>query len=246
MEVVLTVGLPASGKSTWARTLVDSDHNWVRVEKDLLRAMLHNSRYSKGNENQVIAAQEAIIVHALKRGKSVIVSDTNLFPSHYERISHLVHSIYPEVPVYRNTEFLNVTLQECIDRDRIRGERGDAAVGSTVIERMYIQTLRPKMSMSESVVEGIDSILLNAEYLLYDIDSDTTARALDMVRNWSSTHKLLVLANRDYSYIYDWLKDANIEVMCVAPEDELQYECRSFGIRAEIHSPQCKPSTFFL
>jgi predicted kinase len=46
LTVYFTIGLPASGKSTWAKNKVDQSPNSIkRVNKDELRAMLKYSRY---------------------------------------------------------------------------------------------------------------------------------------------------------------------------------------------------------
>ncbi|MFN5657022.1 MAG: AAA family ATPase, partial [Pseudanabaena sp.] len=55
LTVYFTIGLPASGKSTWAKEKVNKSPNIIkRVNKDELRAMLDNSYFSKGNEKFVL------------------------------------------------------------------------------------------------------------------------------------------------------------------------------------------------
>lgn len=48
--LTLTKGLPGSGKTTWAKEEQKKDSNLVRVNKDELRSMLHNSVHSKGSK----------------------------------------------------------------------------------------------------------------------------------------------------------------------------------------------------
>ena len=43
LEVIATIGLPASGKSTWAKDQVRKKENWVRVNRDDFRKMLKNA-----------------------------------------------------------------------------------------------------------------------------------------------------------------------------------------------------------
>ncbi|MEO0647089.1 MAG: AAA family ATPase [Cyanobacteria bacterium J06650_10] len=65
-RVVMTVGLPASGKSTWAKELITKESGrWVRVNKDLLREMCHNSKHSKSNEKFILKLRNLIILEAL-------------------------------------------------------------------------------------------------------------------------------------------------------------------------------------
>lgn len=126
-----TVGLPASGKSTWARQQQNDDPSLVLVSMDEIRAMLHQSRFNKENEQLTEATEEAVIVGALLRGRSVIVHDTNLHPRHKERLSGLAHTHGASFEV---KDFTDVPLNECKRRDALRPR--PQRVGPTVIDQM--------------------------------------------------------------------------------------------------------------
>jgi predicted kinase len=50
-KVILCVGIPASGKTTWAKEQVkNGGGKWKRVNKDDLRAMVDCGQFSKSNE----------------------------------------------------------------------------------------------------------------------------------------------------------------------------------------------------
>ena len=50
-KILILRGLPASGKSTFARKLLNENPNaWKRLNKDELRAMLDDSIHSPANE----------------------------------------------------------------------------------------------------------------------------------------------------------------------------------------------------
>ena len=138
-EIILLKGLPASGKSTFARELLTTrPGEYVRVNKDEMRRMLHNGRWSKFNEKQVLRIRDQIIEIALADGKSVIVDDTNLAPKHQARMEQLAKKHDVNLNVY--DLFLDVSVEECIKRDLKR----ENSVGSKVIEKMYKQFLAPK------------------------------------------------------------------------------------------------------
>jgi predicted kinase len=136
LTVYFTIGLPASGKSTWAKNKVEQSPNTIkRVNKDELRAMLDNSYFSKGNEKFVLNIQDMIIKEALENGKHVIVDNTHLASKHEARIRELIKGL----AVLEIVDFRHVTLETCIDRDLKRFN----SVGEKVIRDMYNQFIAP-------------------------------------------------------------------------------------------------------
>lgn len=141
MKVLLLRGLPASGKSTYSKELVSKDHNWVRVNKDDLRAMMNNGEFSGKLEKQVIRTEREIAENALKLGKNVVIDDTNFNPTHEEYFRQLAKTYKAEFEV----KFFDTPLEECIKRDN---ERPDG-VGEAVIRKMYNQYLKPQQAVYE-------------------------------------------------------------------------------------------------
>lgn len=141
MKVLLLRGLPASGKSTYAKELVSKNHKWVRVNKDDLRAMMNNGEFSGKLEKQVVKTEREIAENALKLGKNVVIDDTNFNPTHEEYFRQLAKTYKAEFEV----KFFDTPLEECIKRDNKRPN----GVGETVIRRMYNQYLKPKSAIYE-------------------------------------------------------------------------------------------------
>jgi predicted kinase len=74
----LTRGLPASGKTTWAKSWVAEDPaSRARVNRDDIRFMLFGKYYGV-DENAVTKAQHSAVKSLLESGKDVVVDDTNL------------------------------------------------------------------------------------------------------------------------------------------------------------------------
>lgn len=141
MKVLLLRGLPASGKSTYAKELVSKDHNWVRVNKDDLRAMMNNGEFSGKLEKQVIRTEREIAENALKLGKNVVVDDTNFNPIHEEYFRQLAKTYKAEFEI----KFFDTPLEICMVRDnkRLNG------AGEAVIRKMYNQYLKPQPAVYE-------------------------------------------------------------------------------------------------
>ena len=134
IKVILTKGLPGSGKSTWAKGLVDNDPNtYKRINKDDLRAMFDNTRFSRSMEKFILKVRNQLILMAINEGKHVIIDDTNLAPKHEAVIRELVQG-KAEVIIQ---DFTHVPLETCIERDLKRQK----SVGETVIRQLWEQYL---------------------------------------------------------------------------------------------------------
>jgi predicted kinase len=153
-------GLPASGKSTYARKLADD--GYVRVNKDDLRAMLHNGKWSKWNEEQVLDMRNAIIYDTLARGQSVVVDDTNFAIKHKE----VLQVIARETGATFETKFFDVPVEECIKRDLARPN----SVGERVIRSMYNKYLKPAPLPSGYNPDLDDVIMCDIDGTLAHID----------------------------------------------------------------------------
>ncbi|MEV6525198.1 AAA family ATPase [Longispora sp. NPDC051575] len=140
-RVTLTVtrGLPASGKSTWARS-EEGVRAGVRVNRDDLRRMLHGSHLGTGwAEKQVTVAQKAAVEGLLRAGTSVICDDTNLRARVVREFAELAASCGAGFVV---RDFTDVDVAECVRRDA--GRDRSEQVGEYVIRSMYERYLAGK------------------------------------------------------------------------------------------------------
>ncbi|WP_229071303.1 AAA family ATPase [Actinoplanes sp. DH11] len=136
-RLLITRGLPASGKTTFARKL---QPGVVRVNRDGLRRMLHGSRlYTQRAEAQVTQAQRAAVEALLRARGSVIVDDTNLRAKTVREWAELAARFGASFEVH---DFTDVPLDECLRRDAGRPE--DERVGEAGIRRMHERYLAGK------------------------------------------------------------------------------------------------------
>ena len=128
-EIILLKGLPASGKSTWAKDFVKHHPEYVRVNKDDIRELYGNPKFSKSTERIVLDTEKFLGRNALDLGKSLIVDDTNFNPKHSQ--------FWKLVALTRDIEYSEINfdtpLEECIKRDSERQK----SVGKHVIMQMY-------------------------------------------------------------------------------------------------------------
>jgi len=154
-------GLPGSGKSTKAKELVDSG-NYIRVNRDLLREMLHNNKWSGKNEGITIDAEKAMIRVALGSGKNIVVDDTNLNPS--------VVQMWRDLAKENGMQFeiLNMTtsLEECIRRDAERSH----TIGRDRIVGMALQSNLFPVPKKGFVLCDLDGTLCDIKHRLKYVD----------------------------------------------------------------------------
>lgn len=118
MKLTMTKGLPASGKSTWAKKqVVASNGRLKRVNKDDLRAMIDDSLWSKQNEKNILAIRDLTVKHYLNAGFDVVVDDTNLTPNHEETLRAIAEESGAEFHI---ESFMDVPLATCIVRNAQR------------------------------------------------------------------------------------------------------------------------------
>lgn len=139
-KVIILQGLPASGKSTYARQLVET-LGWKRINKDDLRAMVDNSKWSEKNEKLIVKLRNDLLLRFLQDGYSVVIDDTNFAKSHVDTIKEICAGELVECEVL----FFDTPLWECIERDSKR----EKSVGKKVIIKMYNQYLRAKVESND-------------------------------------------------------------------------------------------------
>lgn len=237
MKLLMLKGLPASGKSTYAKEL--AANGYVRVNKDDLRAMLHSSKWSKQNEKQVLQIRDQIVSDSLAAGKSVVVDDTNLAPKHSERLKELAK----QYGATFETKFFDTPIEECIKRDLGRQN----SVGEKVIRDMYKQFLAPPVQgytppegKPTAILCDIDGTLahgINVTRKPYEwdkVDTDTLDETVAGIlrRYWSEDPmndeqepQIIMLSGRDGScrgLTQDWLHKHGVryDALIMRPEGD--------------------------
>jgi predicted kinase len=116
--LIVTRAIPGAGKTTWAKDWVDEDpEHRARVNRDDLRAMLHNSIWSQDKEFQVQAVRDAIIRRLLERGVDVVSDDTSL-PS--RTVRDLRKLAVLSKAEFKVKDMTDVPLELCLERNRNR------------------------------------------------------------------------------------------------------------------------------
>lgn len=135
-KLVMMRGLPASGKSTEAQKIVEQG-SWVRLNRDLLRTMLHYDKFTGRNEGLTVDAEKYLATSFLKGGISVVVDDCNLGDSHRDMWANVAKEAEAKFEVVE----MNTPVSTCRFRDQDREKK----VGSDIITNMALRYgLHPK------------------------------------------------------------------------------------------------------
>jgi predicted kinase len=133
MELIIFMGLQASGKSTFYRSHFAATHAYV--SKDLLR-----------NNKKPGRRQMQLVEEALQAGQSVVVDNTNPTPQEREPLIRLGHEYGAEVIGYH----FESETRSSIERNKTRS--GKARVPNVAIYTTAKKLIRP------SYAEGFDKL----------------------------------------------------------------------------------------
>jgi predicted kinase len=168
-KIILTRGLPASGKTSWSKELVkNSNGKAKRVNKDDLREMIDSGVWSKTNEQQILAARDALVdVWLANDIETIIVDDTNFEEKHFERMKEIAdQQRYKHECKYLTTDitveykdFLDVSLDVCLERDSLRAK----PVGEKVIKDMHQRYILPTLKEVPAVNKKGNTIIVDID-----------------------------------------------------------------------------------
>lgn len=158
-KMVILQGLPASGKSTLAARLLRQYGNAIRINRDLLRTMLHYDVWSGQNEAVTRTIARSMAKQILEAGQLdrldtdmpgvVVVDETNLNAKTLGSWKQLAEMCGASWEVIN----LPTPVDECLRRDRLRGA---AAVGDHVILGMALQSQRYPLPAKGIILCDID------------------------------------------------------------------------------------------
>lgn len=222
LTLTMTKGLPASGKTTWAKKQVEKSKGKIkRINKDDLREMIDAGIWGKENEKHILKVRDKLIEHYMSNGYDVIVDDTNLHPKHEKALQELAEGFQA---MFEVKSFLDVPLKTCIVRDIKR----DNSVGEKVIRNMYNQFVKlPPQTYVESpdkpdcIIVDIDGTLAHMsgrspyDYSRVDTDTcdETVRQIVQLWKNQSYDSYVVIVSGRKddcKDVTVRWLQDNNV------------------------------------
>lgn len=164
MKAVITVGVSASGKSTYAAELVkqgftEINRDWIRFNLVKPGQNWSNYKFNKTNEGEVTKIHGQMIMEAYVRGDNIVISDTNLNAGRREALASTLKGLGYEVEI----KPFYVSRETAIKRDNLRAN----GVGQDVIYRQIGQwnefvdrvTYVPDESLPKAVIFDVDGTI---------------------------------------------------------------------------------------
>jgi len=132
-KLIVLQGIPASGKSTYARKMAKANPDkYVIVNRDNIRSMLGEYWVPK-REPLVTEIEKQMVIAGLGAGYTVLLDATNLNPKALRDWKHMAEDYEFEIEY---VEF-KISLRKALWRDWWRGFKGGRRVGTKVIRRFY-------------------------------------------------------------------------------------------------------------
>ena len=142
VKLYLYRGIPASGKTTFAKQQLKKDNEvvltTVRVNRDDIRKSLFNiPNYGNMEENLVTQIEDTTIITALCKKLNVIIDATNIDTIRLaSKVTELITRACfetPELYIIIIERFFPIMLEEAIKRDKER----EVSVGEEVVTKFY-------------------------------------------------------------------------------------------------------------
>jgi predicted kinase len=150
-KLLILIGCPSSGKTTFRISFLKQNKDYVAVSRDDFRYMLRNEGWLERSMENIITDQVHKLIHDLLRdGKSVIVDATNVnekYLNDYNQFLKAFPHIHLEYKVF------DVPFEELLRRDAAR----ERSVGRAVIEKMVTTFEELKRSKSFKIAMDLQN-----------------------------------------------------------------------------------------
>lgn len=220
-KAIITVGISASGKTTWAEKWC-RENNGVNVNRDDIRfSVIHpggdwsSYKFSKEKEKLVTKIQRVICQESYKLGKNLVLSDTNLNKS---RVLEWTKFLEEDVGYKVEIKEFPISLEDAWKRDSQRGN----GVGHGVIYKQYKQwneyigrRVYKGNEKSKAVIFDIDGTLAQmngrSPFEWNRVGEDLARQpVVDMMEGYFSVGwEIIIMSGRDgvcMEETLDWLK----------------------------------------
>lgn len=208
-KIIVLQGVPASGKSTWAKKYVKDHPDTVIVCRDSIREGT-GTYWNPDHEDYISTIEEVSIRTAVTAGLDVIIDATNLNPKTIEKWKGLAGSTGSEIEF----KLFEISYEDALARDERRKKEGGRAVGKDVIRRFFKNYFPEQLSkfVDDRPVAQPDYSLPSV--VICDIDGTVA------LRNGRSPYDLTKVSEDTFdprmNYILSHFMDTGVKVIFVS------------------------------
>lgn len=263
-ELILMRGYSGSGKTTYAKRHIQSNPEFVRVNRDdERRALTGRSDKFVGDhrfEELVTANTRDKIRNAIRAGRSVIVDDTNLRVKFARQLLEFGRSLGAEVDVQN----IRTSLAECLERNEMRLDGVNPEVIRTQARKWPIEKWEPillpleeapvleqyvpNQDLTRAITVDLDGTLAHMDRDPYDASryhEDTVDRPLREIINFLSTgYDIIVFTGRSEEHravCEEWLHKQGViyDTLLMRAEGDKR---KDHIVKAEIFRDEIAPN----
>jgi predicted kinase len=249
MRAIVTVGISASGKTTWVNDLIETEKGWRDINRDWIRfnvvkpgANWSNYKFNNANEKEVTRIQGQMIMESWAAGENIVISDTNLNPTTRQGLINRLRELGYTVDL----KVFHVTYETALKRDRLRPN----SVGHEVIYRQMDQwntfngrvTYVGDESLPKAIIVDVDGTIAQMSgrgpFEWHRVGEDLPRKLIiDMVKNYfAQGYEILIVSGRSdecKAETQEWLHHHRVPVQELHMRKEGDYR-RDSAIKEEI------------
>lgn len=188
-QILILVGAPGSGKTTFAKYYIRTEENWMRVCRDDFRTMHFSaSNLSPREESSITDMIDGAIAGLLRRRTNVLIDATHCkaeYINHYiEKFNHLADISFKVFDLDTQT-----IAERCDKRNKETGKYISQSVQNKYIKELQVLkknfdfSIRPKVDRRESLIEQDTSL---PKAIICDLDG--TLALMDNRNPFDASH----------------------------------------------------------
>lgn len=206
-ELILIIGLPGSGKSTWVKNKYDYARLFqggvTILSSDQVRKELFGDENDQTHNEEVFQYIKETTVNKLEKGQKVIIDATNISRKSRKSITDYVEQQLSGFYEYGFIRFIVIATPyyKCLENNRKRSRQ----VPEHVIERMYKQFEFPTYLETVHQIDIVYPFTIDKEFYgiqhpyerLLDFSHDTPYHQLSIGQHMERTYEIMKIMSDD-------------------------------------------------